>query len=162
MRKKAERKIRQSVLSLGKSQLYRIDKVRAGTDLIKKVFDKTVLDMARVGTIQLYEGDLAKISAAEVGNLIQKGDIIYLYFSFFESYEEIEARILDEETNNLEQTSFGQSLPIAPPPETISVTITGIEKAEWEYFNLNCLAQYGISGVEKLMEIIKEFNLSSR
>jgi len=67
---------------LGEDQTYRIDKVRINAGLIPKVFDKTILDMARVGTITLKEGTSTGLSAAEIGNMVRKGETIFMYFSF--------------------------------------------------------------------------------
>ncbi|MBC8438565.1 MAG: hypothetical protein H8D87_02640, partial [Deltaproteobacteria bacterium] len=47
MRKKVEHKINQAVAELGRLEYYRIDKVREKTGTVRKVFDKTILDMAR-------------------------------------------------------------------------------------------------------------------
>ena len=41
---------------------YRLDKVRINAGLYPKVFDKTILDMARLGTIILKEGNVEMIS----------------------------------------------------------------------------------------------------
>ena len=45
MRKKAEQKIRNAVAELGNPDFPRIDAVRQKAGLLRKVFDKTVLDM---------------------------------------------------------------------------------------------------------------------
>ena len=82
MRKKAEKKIREAAAMLGEADSYRIDRVRDNTGLIRKVFDKTLLDMARVGTAELIDQDASKIDPAEAANLIRRGDQIYVQFRF--------------------------------------------------------------------------------
>ncbi len=84
MRRKAERKIRQAAAGLGAANRYRIDQVRSNTDLIRKVFDKTLLHMASLGTIDLKGGNTDSMSDSEIGNLIYYKDILYVYFSFLD------------------------------------------------------------------------------
>ncbi|MFC1515503.1 C-GCAxxG-C-C family protein [Thermodesulfobacteriota bacterium] len=91
MRKKVEKKIRQAVKELEKSEYYRIDKVRDRTiGVIPKVFDKTILDMARLNTIELIGGDTDEMNPAEINKLVRKGDDVYLYFSLLEDESEEE------------------------------------------------------------------------
>ena len=80
MRKKAEQKIRQAAAELGDLNLYRIDRVRERAGLIKKVFDKTVLDMARLGAIELKYGNTDDMNPHEIENLIRYRDSIFVYF----------------------------------------------------------------------------------
>ncbi len=193
MRRKAEKQIRKAVISLGRSQLYRIDKVREKTNLIRKVFDKTILDMARVGTIELLEGDLVKMTGAEISGMIQKGDFVYMYLSFFESFEELELKM---ETGAESQNDFpaypavsdpavlsfsfedppaveheGESqTPVDPvfpdqkqkdeEPETMDIILMGIEKEEWERFEMVCRDREGKSGIRKIVEMIHSYNRS--
>ncbi len=84
MRRKAESKIRQAAAGLGAANLYRIDQARANTDLIRKVFDKTLLHMVSLGTIELKGGNTDSMSDSEIGNLIYHKDILYVYFSFLD------------------------------------------------------------------------------
>ena len=99
MRQKAERKIRQAAAVLGELEFYRIDRVRAHTDLVRKVFDKTILHMAALGAIELTITGFEGMSAAEIGNLIRQGDVLYVHFRF-----------LDE-----------AAAPEPPPPQTTDV-----------------------------------------
>ena len=80
MRKKAEQKIRQAAADLGETNLYRIDRVRERAGFIKKVFDKTILDMARLGTIELKYGNTDDMNPHEIENLIRYRDSIFVYF----------------------------------------------------------------------------------
>ena len=82
MRKKAEKKIRQAVAELKSVNNHRIDKVRTRAGLHPKVFDKTVLDMERVGTIKLSTEGLDKLNDSEISSLVRRGDIIYVSFSY--------------------------------------------------------------------------------
>ena len=82
MRKKAEQKIRQAAADLGETNLYRIDRVRERAGFIKKVFDKTILDMARLGTIELKYGNTDDMNPHEIENLIRYRDSIFVYFCF--------------------------------------------------------------------------------
>ncbi|MBW1842041.1 MAG: C_GCAxxG_C_C family protein [Deltaproteobacteria bacterium] len=90
MRKKVEKKIRQAVKELGKSEYYRIDKVRDRAGVIPKLFDKTILDMARVNTIELTGGDTDEMNPAEINKLVRKVDDVYVYFSFLDDESEAE------------------------------------------------------------------------
>ncbi|MFH2219286.1 MAG: C-GCAxxG-C-C family protein [Pseudomonadota bacterium] len=90
MRKKVEKKIRQAVKELGKSEYYRIDKVRDRSGVIPKLFDKTILDMARVKTIELAVGDTDEMTPGEINKLVRKGDNVYVYFSFPDDESEAE------------------------------------------------------------------------
>lgn len=85
MRKKAEAKIRQAAARLGSKNRYRIDQVRDFADLIPKVYDKTILDMARLNTITIHDGSTDDMTPAEIRKLIYRGDKRYVYFSFVES-----------------------------------------------------------------------------
>jgi len=99
MRKKSEEKIRRAAAALGDSNLYRIDRVREKTNVIRKVFDKTILDMARLKTIELKGGDTQGMSASEIGNLICLGDELYVYFTFLDSESEPEKQRSDSDGN---------------------------------------------------------------
>jgi hypothetical protein len=90
MRKKAEAKIRQAAARLGAKHRYRIDQVRDLTDLIPKVYDKTILDMAVMNTIALYDGSTDDMTPAEIRKLIYYVDKRYVYFSFVEPEDDQE------------------------------------------------------------------------
>jgi hypothetical protein len=82
MRKKAEKRIRQAAAELGEKNLYRIDQIRERAGLIKKVFDKTILDMARLGTIELRYGETHDMFPHEIENLLRYRDSIFVYLCF--------------------------------------------------------------------------------
>ncbi|MBI9082102.1 MAG: hypothetical protein JEZ11_00810 [Desulfobacterales bacterium] len=134
MRKKAERKIREAAAALGNAAYYRIDQVRRGADLIPKVFDKTLLDMARLLAIELEPGDTIGLSAAEVSAMVRSGDVIYTRFRF-----------------------CGPVLDPALAPETCEVVLTGFEKESWQRFEYLCGAREDKTPAEKLQEIILDY-----
>jgi len=85
MRKKSEKKIRQAASELGTSNVYRIDEVRKKAGIVKKVFDKTILDMTRLKSIELIDADADGLHAAEIENLVQRGDKLYACFTFLDA-----------------------------------------------------------------------------
>ena len=108
MRKKVEKKIRQAVRELGTSEYYRIDKVRERTTgVIPKVFNKTILDMARVKTIALEGGDTDEMDSAEINKLVRKGEDIYVYFKFLDDESEAEKiEIASQRSGDLFDSGF--------------------------------------------------------
>jgi len=136
MRKKAEKQIRQAAAILGTSNFYRIDQVRAHTDLVRKVFDKTLLDMARLGDAILYDGDTEGLSASETGDLISQREELFVYFSFPEGAAKQE---------NVE-------------PETIDVTLKGVERETWLRFEHLCETREQKQAVQKILEMINDYN----
>jgi len=142
MRKKAEKKIREAAAMLGEDDTYRLDKVRINAGLYPKVFDKTILDMARIGTITLKKGNAEAMSPAEIGNMVRKGEIIYMYFSFQDATigepAEAEAEI--------------KAL------ETVDIELPGVDRAIWQQFERRCLEREGKPPLQKIVEMISEYN----
>jgi hypothetical protein len=136
MRQKAERKIRQAAAGLGEANLYRIDQVRSNTDLIRKVFDKTLLHMASLGTIDLKGGDTDGMNDSEISNLIYHKDILYVYFSFLEE----------------------NRIPAPAEPQKMDVLLEGIEIERWRRFEALCESREGKKPLQKINEIISEYN----
>ena len=136
MRKKAEQQIRKAASCLEGENLYRIDQVRTGAGLVRKVFDKTLLDMARLGTIALKGGATENMSDSEVKNLIQKGETQYVYFSFVE-----------EEGEQGEANS-----------EKIEIVLQGIDRLAWMRFESLCRVRENKNAADKIKEIIFEYN----
>ncbi|NJL59951.1 MAG: hypothetical protein HC887_10215 [Desulfobacteraceae bacterium] len=132
MRWKAEQAIRRAAAELGNPSSYRLDKVRAGAGLHRKVFDKTILDMARVGTIELFGNDISGMSGAEIANLVQHGTTIYVSFAFLDVRE-------------------------PEPVETVSVQIDNIEQVQWDKFRYLCKTRENKEAVQKLKEMIYEY-----
>lgn len=142
MRKKAERKIRLAAAMLGDSNRYRLDEVRKRAGLYPKVFDKTILDMARLETIVLEEGCTDELSSAEIINLVRKGDRMYMYFSFADSVPR----------EKEEQAS-------APgEPAQVDIVLAGIDSKAWLEFEKHCLDREGKSAQQKIVEMIGQYN----
>jgi hypothetical protein len=138
MRKKAEKKIREAAAMLGDLQVYRLDKVRKKAGLIPKVFDKTILDMNRLRTIELKEGATEGLSPSEIGNLVRQGDVIYVHFSFLDSTAE----------------------PQKIEPATIDIMLPDLDRELWRQFEQNCLTREGKKPVQKIQEMILSYNRS--
>lgn len=153
MRKKAENKIRQAVTELGKSDFYRIDKVRAKAGLIRKVFDKTILDMDRVGAIELAGGSTDDMNPSEIGNLIRDGEKLHIQFKFLDTEGEPEA--LKTEEVQLAKTALQ-----APEPEEVEVVLLEVDPAIWQRFEHQCLTKEDKDPVEKIKEMIRDYSFS--
>jgi len=138
MRQKAERKIREAAAALGNHEFYRIDQVRARTDLIRKVFDKTLLHMAFLGTIELKTIDQEGKSQAETGDLIQQGDALYAQFRFLDGAPEPE--------------------PESAPPQTMDILLEGLDLECWRRFEQICKDKEGKTPQQKIIELISEYN----
>lgn len=134
MRKKAERKIREAASELGNTAFYRIDQVRRGAGLIPKVFDKTLLDMARLLAIELEPGDTMGLSAAEISGMVRSGDVVYTQFRF-----------------------CGPVLDPTLTPETVDVVLTGFERESWQRFEYHCKVREDKTPAEKLQEMILDY-----
>lgn len=138
MRQKAERKIREAAARLGPADFYRLDQVRRGAGLHPKVFDKTILDMARLGTIRLKEGESAERSAANIGDLVCRGDTVYMYFSFAEAASAVAA---------LDKTE-------SPPAERIDIVLPDVDAALWRQFEARCRETENKTPLQILLEMI--------
>jgi len=160
MRKKAEKKIREAAAMLGEDNNYRLDKVRTIAGLFPKVYDKTILDMARLGTITLTEGKTDGLSPAEIGNMVRKGETVYMYFSF---QEEIGERPVEAETGerpaepetveNPEEAETGMKA-----PETVDVILSNVDRAVWQQFEKLSLEREGKPPLLKIVEMIVAYN----
>jgi hypothetical protein len=84
MRWKAEQAIRQAAAELGDLPQFGLDKIRIGAGLHRKVFDKTILDMARVGTIRLFGKEASEMMGQDIADMVQQGTIVYLSFAFLD------------------------------------------------------------------------------
>ena len=123
---------------LGDADVFRIDRVRENTDLIRKVFDKTLLDMARVGTVELIDHDAADIDPSEAANLIRRGDRVYGQFRFTDPPGDMEKE--DK-----------------PAPETTTIIIKGLDRALWRRFDSLCNEKEGKGSAEKIKEWIRDY-----
>jgi hypothetical protein len=145
VRKKVEYKINQAVAELGRLEYYRIDKVREKTGTIRKVFDKTILDMARVGTIELLGGDTTGMNPSEIGNLIQYGDQMHVYFKFPDAETEPEAQQPKREEPESSKT------------ENIEIVLLEIEPEMWQRFGELCQDKDDKAPVQKIREMIWDY-----
>ncbi len=132
MRWKAEQAIRRAAAELGSLPLYRLDKIRIRAGLNRKVFDKTVLDMARVSTIELFSDDTSDMSGAEISELVRQGTTLYVSFAFLDT-------------------------PEPEPVETMSLMIDDIERIQWEKFEYLCKIKENKDPVRKLKEMIYDY-----
>jgi len=144
MRKKAEKKIREAAARLGEDNNYRLDKVRTYAGLFPKVYDKTILDMARLGTIGIKEGNTDGLSPAEIGNMVRRREKVYTHFSFLET---------------------GTEAPAEPPPETkapetVDIVLSGIDRALWQQFERLLRDREGKLPLQKIVEMIGQYNRS--
>ncbi len=136
MRRKAELEIRQAAAAMGDRDSYRIDQVRERTTLIRKVFDKTILDMARLGTISIESRHISEMNEPEVGNFIRQGDTVYIRFSFPD----------------------GGGIPEDLKPKTLDIALQGFDLTEWTRFEYLCKTREGKTAVEKIREMIRDYN----
>jgi len=141
MRQKAEKEIRKAAGSLGEMKRYRIDNVRDRTPLIRKVFDKTILDMARVGTVELFSKDASEVDDFEIRGLIRQGETVHVSFAFTDTEKE-----KGDEAEG-------------PTSEKMNIILRGVvSQGEWEMFECLCQSREKKKGLEKIREIILEYN----
>ncbi len=160
MRQKAEKAIRRAAASLCDSDSYRLDKVRFGAGLHRKVFDKTILDMARLGTIHLNSANTEELYNVETGDLVSTGDMVYISFTFADSEK---MQIEPESDSENEQTqpepdADSENKQVQPEPESIDSIMQGIDIAEWETFDFNCKIREGLKPFQKIQEMITDYN----
>ncbi len=90
MRRKAENRIRSAAGEIAAASgasahadfRYPLDEVRSRSGLFPKVFDKTILDMARLGAIRLLAEDLCFFTPAEVRGMVRSGETVFTAFHF--------------------------------------------------------------------------------
>ncbi len=156
MRKKAEQEIRRAVASLGSIGSHRIDLVRERTTLIRKVFDKTILHMAQTETIELEEEGIEDLTDAEIRGLIFQGSRIHVSFSFIDGTPE---PLMPDSDTEKEEAPVEPVKPVDPDEETITVTIKGVPRYEWEHFKYLCRRK-GKMPAKKVLEMIRDYNLT--
>ncbi len=153
MRKKAEKKIREAVIQIGSKNRHRLDLVRKRAGLHPKVFDKTILDMERVGTIKLYSDTTNKMTRGQISALVKRGEVIYTSFSFIETGETAKAKPARESTaspcceNKIRPATI----------ETIVVILQNLIPGEWEEFGKLCEELEGRKPHEKIENMIREY-----
>lgn len=145
MRKKAEQEIRRAAESLGGGPRFRIDRVRERTSLIRKVFDKTLIHMAQVGTITFYKEDTAGMSDEEIRGLLWQGEIRQVSFAFIDG-----TWFVEPETS--------APAPARPVNQRVTVTLKGVRRDHWDRFRHFCQEREGKGPEEKLLEMILRYN----
>lgn len=154
MRKKAERQIRNAAaLLVSPEGRFRLDLIRFRAGLHPKVYDKTILDMARVGTIALYSEDTSGMDPSAVSALVRRGDIIFTHFIF------IDGTTFDD------APSSGAEAP--PPlghasPEPVVVILENLTPMEWAEFENRCQLLEQTRVTTKIEAMIREFLRSGR
>lgn len=135
---------------LGQSEQYRIDKVRSKAGLIRKVFDKTILDMDRIGTIELLGGSTDSLNPSEIENLIRDGEKLYVHFKFLDS----EGKSPGSKT---EKVKLEETVIQAPESEDVEIVLLEVNPSEWQRFKHRCLTVENKDPLEKLLEMIRDY-----
>lgn len=143
MRQKAERRIREAAARIGEGP-FRLDAVRAGAGLHPRVFDKTLLDMARLGDITL---EPLEAGCAETAGLVRQGDRIYARFAF--------APALENSTPEGPGAPTVETAPSPAPVDAVVVILRNLLPGEWEAFSDRCRTGEGKSPHEKIEEMIR-------
>ncbi|WP_373500711.1 hypothetical protein [Desulfococcus sp.] len=145
MRQKAEKRIREAAAGIGCGP-FRLDAVRAGAGLHPRVFDKTIIDMARVGAITLAP---LEDGCEETAGLVRRGDRIYARFDFAAAPGPAPS---PPETN---EAPAGSKPPPPAPMDAVVVILRNLLPGEWEAFSDRCLTREGKSPHEKIEEMIR-------
>ena len=135
MRKKAEKAIREAAARIGNGPTYAIDQVRNGSGLIRKVYDKTVLDMARLGDVELQKADAADLDPMDIGRFIRRGEEIFTHFTLV--------------TKSMDSPE--------PIDEPVEVVIQGFRRSIWEQFEKKCRKIENKGPAQKIKEMIKAY-----
>jgi hypothetical protein len=151
MRKKAEKAIRDAVDRIGSRDHHRLDRVRPLADLHPKVYDKTILDMERVGTIRLATGNLDGFESGEIAGMVRRGDTVYVSFTFIDGTVPAGAR--NEAPPPPEELLRDPMLDSEP----VIVILQHLIPGEWERFERLCREREGRRGGEVLVNMIREY-----
>ncbi|MEZ4528561.1 MAG: hypothetical protein R2941_21820 [Desulfobacterales bacterium] len=151
MRKKAEKKIRDAVAELGSPEHHRLDRIRPLAGLHPKVFDKTILDMERVGTIRLSAEGLELMNPSEISLLVRRGETVYVSFRFADG-SFANGAFIDKSSPPL------QPEPLRKEPEPVIVILQGLFPGEWEQFEQLCQSRESKSALVKMEEMIRMYN----
>jgi hypothetical protein len=149
MRRKSEKKIRQAAAKLGGSGIYNIDAVRKKTGIIKKVFDKTILDMARLKNIELIDADTEGLDASEIENFVRHGDNLYADFIFLDAEGEPEEKESEKIVSEVK--------PEEQKPEKIEIVLMELEPDIWQQFQNLCKTREDIGPIRKVHEMIHDY-----
>jgi len=145
MRQKAENRIRNAAAAMGGGP-FRLDAVRAGANLHPRIFDKTILDMARVGTITLEPLGEKGPDTQDTDGLVRQGERIYVRFTFMAA------------PATAAPAPPSPSADIKPAPvDAIVVILQDLLPGEWEAFSGRCLTAEGKGPHEKIEEMIRRY-----
>ena len=148
MRQKAEKQIRDAAAAIGGNGPFRLDAVRAGAGLHPKIFDKTIIDMERVGAIRLEPLDERVADAEDASGLVRHGDRIYVRFAFIDA------------PAAASPATEASAIPDIPRPalvDAVVVILQDLLPGEWEAFSGRCLTAEGKSPHEKIVDMIRRY-----
>lgn len=145
MRRKAERQIREAAARIGKGP-FRLDAVRAGAGLHPRVFDKTILDMARLGDITL---EPLEAGCADTAGLVRQGERVYARFAF------APAPGPEQAAPEAPGAPTAAAPPSPAPVDAVVVILRNLLPGEWEAFSDRCRTGEGKSPHEKIEEMIR-------
>jgi hypothetical protein len=145
MRRKAENQIRKAAAEIDEGP-YRLDAVRAGAGLHPKIFDKTIIDMERVGAIALEP--LKEGEDTDTAGLVRHGDRIYARFTF-----------IDKPPIAATQPEVPGAAPRQrpDPADAVVVILGNLLPGEWAEFSDRCQARDGKGPHEKIEEMIRRY-----
>ncbi|MFC1489095.1 hypothetical protein ACFL6B_04520 [Thermodesulfobacteriota bacterium] len=149
MRKKSEKKIRQAASELHTSNVYRIDEVRKKAGIIKKVFDKTILDMARLKIVELIDADTDGLDASEIENLVRQGDNLYADFIFLDAEGQPEGKKSEKIVSEVKAEER--------KPEKIEIVLMEFEPDIWQQFEHLCKTREYKDPIQKIQEMIHDY-----
>jgi hypothetical protein len=149
MRRKSEKKIRQAAAELGGSNIYNIAAVRKKSGIIKKVFDKTILDMARLKNVELIDADTDGLDASEIENLVRHGDNLYADFIFLDAEGQPEEKESDKIVSEVKSEER--------KPEKIEIVLMEFEPDIWQQFQNLCKTGENKDPIQKIQEMIHDY-----
>jgi hypothetical protein len=148
MRRKAEKEIQRAASAVGGSGPFRLDVIRSEAGLHPKIFDKTILDMARVGTITLEPLEEDGAGPEATHGLVRHGDRIYARFAFTDA-PVAAPPALENPTPPVK---------IRPAPvDAVVVILQNLLPGEWEAFSDRCRADGVKTPHEKIEEMIRQY-----
>lgn len=148
MRQKAEKQIRDAAAAIGGNGLFRLDAVRTGAGLHPKIFDKTIIDMERVGSIRLEPLDESAADAEDASGLVRYGDRVYVRFAFIDT---------PAAAPPATEAADAPHTPKPAPIDTVVVILQDLIPGEWEAFSGRCLTAEGKSPSEKIADMIRRY-----
>lgn len=148
MRQKAEKQIRDAAAAIGGNGPFRLDAVRTGAGLHPKIFDKTIIDMERVGSIRLEPLDERAADAEDASGLVRRGDRIYERFTFIDTPAVAPPAAAAPAVPDTKKPA---------PVDTVVVILQDLIPGEWEAFSGRCLTAEGKRPSEKIADMIRRY-----